>query len=166
MQYIELPDAEYLNSVFKYDRVSGKLYWKKRVANCVTIGSEAGWKSRKYLQVTLNGTHYYVHRIIWKMVCGTIPNNKQIEHNDRNRLNNAWHNLKLVDQSTNMRNQSLPINNSSGTIGVSKHVSGLWVGSITKNKKRETTYHQNFEDAVAWRKSKEIEYKFHVNHGT
>ena len=166
MQYIELPDADYLNSVFKYDRLSGKLYWRKRVANCVQVGSEAGWKASKYLQVTLNGTHYYVHRIIWKMVKGSISNSLQVEHDDRNRLNNAWYNLKLMDQTVNMRNQSLPKNNSSGIIGISKHVSGLWVGSITKDKKRETSYHQNFDDAVIWRKSKEVEYGFHVNHGT
>jgi len=166
MQYLEVPNADNLHSVFKYNEESGKLYWKKRVANCVHVGTEAGWKSKKYLQVTLKGVHYYIHRIIWKMQTGSIPNDKQIEHDDRNCLNNAWYNLKLVDQFTNMKNQGIPCNNSSGTIGVSFHKhSGSWMGSITHNKCRELTYHKYFDDAADWRKSKELEYGFHVNHG-
>lgn len=166
MMYNELPELEYLLSIFEYNKVTGKLLWKKKVANRVKVGSEAGWKASKYLQVTINNTHYYVHRIIWKMVKGSISNEMQIEHDNGIHTDNRWFNLRLADQSTNMKNQTIPTNNSSGIIGVSFHKSsGLWLAKIGNKGSSETTYHNTREQAVIWRKQKEHEYGFHVNHG-
>ena len=166
MLYNELPDLAYLLKVFEYDPLTGKLFWKERIANCIHVGDEAGWKAQKYLQVTIGGIHYYVHRIIWKMVTGSIPDDKQVEHDNGIHIDNRWFNLKLVDQSTNLKNQTIPINNSSGIIGVSLHkFSKLWVGKIGNHGVSETTYHKTKEEAVLWRRQKEHEYGFHVNHG-
>ena len=71
-----------------------------------------------------------------------------------------------MDQSTNLKKQTIPINNSSGIIGVSLHkFSKLWVGKIGNHGVSETTYHKTKEEAVLWRRQKEHEYGFHVNHG-
>jgi len=166
MKYIELPDRYYLRSIFKYNPCSGKLIWKKKIAQRTIVGTEAGWKATKYLQVTVKGKHYYVHRIIWQMVYGNLSTDLQVDHRDRNPLNNRLLNLRKVTQSVNMKNQSLPKNNSSGVIGVNFHkLSGMWLSQITHNKSREWAYHKDKKKAVSWRKQKELEYGFHARHG-
>ena len=168
MIYKELPSADYLRSIFNYNKKTGKLIWKKKTANCVKIGTEAGFVSGRAgrLQVTIKGKYYYVPRIIWKMMKGSIPNDKQIDHDDRNPLNNAWNNLFLKTQSDNLKNQGIPKNNKSGVIGVHFHkFSGLWMGQIPNNKKKETKYFKTMDEAVNWRKEKEIMYGYHKNHG-
>jgi len=168
MIYKDLPRADYLRSIFNYNKKTGKLIWKKKTANCVKIGTEAGFVSGRTgrLQVSIKGEVFYVPRIIWKMVKGRIPNYKQIDHDDRNPLNNAWDNLSLKTQSENMKNSSLQRNNTSGIVGVNFHkFSGLWKGSISNNKKIETVYFKTMDEAIDWRRSKEREYGFHKNHG-
>ena len=168
MIYKDLPSADYLRSIFNYNKKTGKLTWKKKTANCVKIGTEAGFVSgpKGRLQVSIKGKAFYAPRIIWKMVKGKIPNNKQIDHNDRNPLNNAWDNLSLKTQSENMKNQSIHKNNTSGIVGVSFHkLSGLWMGNISNKKKRETVYFKTMDEAANWRKEKEVQYSFHKNHG-
>ena len=168
MIYNDLPSFDYLHSIFNYNKKTGKLIWKKKTANCVHIGTEVGFKSGPVgrLQVTIKGKYYYVSRIIWKMMKGSIPNDKQIDHDDRNTLNNAWDNLSLKTQSENMKNSSLQRNNISGIVGVHFHkLSGLWMGQISNKKKRETVYFKTMDEAVEWRKEKEVMYGFHKNHG-
>lgn len=169
MIYKDLPSFEYLHSIFRYNENTGKLTWKKRVANCVRIGQEVGFRSgsKGRLQVTIKGQYYYVSRIIWKMMTGSVPNDKQIDHDDRDVHNHKWENLFLKSQSENMKNQSIPKNNSSGIVGVGFHKqSGLWFGKISNNKKRETKYFKTMNEAINWRKEKEKLYGFHKNHGT
>ena len=166
MNYSELPSSEFLHSIFRYEASTGKLFWKCGVARRIKAGDEAGWKSLKYLQVTIQGIHYYVHRIIWKMVVGAIPVTMQVDHIDGDTTNNRWDNLRLVYQFLNMKNQSIPINNVSGVIGVSFHsASGLWQAKIGHNGKKESSYHKCKDAAILWRKQKEMEYGFHACHG-
>lgn len=166
MKCVDLPDVNRLREVFDYNADTGELIWKMRVANCTQIGSVAGWKAAKYLQVTLDGKHYYTHRIIWKMVYGQIGNTSQIDHINGVHTDNRLCNLRLVDQSTNMKNQTMPKNNSSGIIGVRFHdFSGLWVGYIKSNGVIQQKYCRKMEDAILWRKQKEKELGFHNNHG-
>ena len=46
---------------------------------------------------------------------------KNYDHKDRNTLNNRKDNLRRATKSQNAQNQSLPINNTSGVIGVCWH---------------------------------------------
>ncbi|EOU3097717.1 HNH endonuclease signature motif containing protein, partial [Yersinia enterocolitica] len=51
------------------------------------IGTPVGFSNGKgYLQVTLNRKPYRVHRIIWEMHNGPIPEGMQIDHIDHNRV--------------------------------------------------------------------------------
>ena len=168
MIYNDLPSFDYLHSIFNYNKKTGKLIWKKKTANCVQIGAEAGFRAghKGRMQVTIKGKAFYVHRIIWKMVTGSIPNDKQIDHEDRNVINNKWSNLLLKTQSENMKNQGMYKNNTSGIVGVNFHkFSGLWMGHIAQNKKKEAKYFKTKMEAINWRKEKEIQYSFHKNHG-
>lgn len=74
------------------------------------------------------------HRLVWFMHFGYLPN--QIDHIDRNRLNNSISNLREADCAQNRRNASKASGKSSKYIGVSKRMkSGKWQAAIRINKK-------------------------------
>ena len=47
---------------------------------------------------------YAVHRIIWIIHKGEIPEGMEVDHKDRNRANNYLGNLRLLTHSQNIRN--------------------------------------------------------------
>jgi len=165
MKYVELLDTELLREMFFYNPEEGKLYWKKSPHNTKLEGKEAGYKTKKARQVEIQGKAYYVHRVIWAIVTGSIEADMQIDHIDGDYNKNKLSNLRCVNQSENMRNQSLHKNNTSGTIGVSKHKSGLWVSKIKVNNEQQCYYFHTKEEAITNRKDNEVKYNFHANHG-
>lgn len=75
--------------------------------------------------------HVYLHNIICPCVDGFEP-----DHVDRNKLNNLTSNLVIKTHQKNTQNKSLPINNTSGFIGVSWDKDKcLWRASIGFNGK-------------------------------
>lgn len=72
-------------------------------------GDVAGFKktdkdgTKTYYRVKLKGKNYQVHRIVWELVYGTIPDGFVINHKDCNGLNNKIENLEICTQEINMR---------------------------------------------------------------
>lgn len=101
----------------KYDWKSGMNYQiTKAFAN-----DPAGWLKEdrcKYWIVKINGRDALVHRIIWEIHNGKIPNGYQIDHIDGNSTNNKISNLRCVVNKTNTRNQKFRITNTSSVCGV------------------------------------------------
>lgn len=132
-----LPSLDRLNELFTYDPASGELRWKSvpsqfkraKVGDLVgTVGA------RGYLVVGIDRVYYLVHRIIWKMVTGQEPFD-QIDHEDRNRLNNRWDNLREATNGQNRWNTSLAKNNTSGVKGVCWDAKRqVWNASINKTR--------------------------------
>lgn len=56
-----------------------------------------------YLQIWLNGKHYYSHRLAWLYITGYWPKH-QIDHRDCVRANNVWSNLRESSQTQNLAN--------------------------------------------------------------
>ncbi|WP_201289399.1 HNH endonuclease signature motif containing protein [Escherichia coli] len=96
------------------------LRWKVKTSNRVNVGDEAGniIKSKGYKRVSLKGRTYKVHRIIWEMHNGPIPEGMYIDHIDHNKINNAIWNLRLVTTKGNSHNLPLYCNNKTGYRGV------------------------------------------------
>ena len=108
--------------MFDYCPESGVLRWKERAAQRIKIGDVAGTiKGNEYIRVSIRNRLFMVHRVIWLWVTGGWPKN-QIDHIDRDRVNNKWANLRDVTQSENQINTGLRVTNLSGTKGVSKEV--------------------------------------------
>lgn len=63
-----------------------------------------------------------LHRFIWELKNGKIPKGYEVDHIDRNGLNNQISNLRLVTHAENMCNKSKLKDNISGFIGISKDV--------------------------------------------
>lgn len=112
---------------FEYDETSRScLRWKvtlysdgdKGVLLC-SIGDEAGsLEPNGYWRTSLNGIRYGVHRIVWELHYGKIPDNLFVDHIDGNRSNNDLSNLRLATHRQNNTNMKIGKNNTTGVRGV------------------------------------------------
>jgi hypothetical protein len=138
------PSAEYLHKRFRYDDLTGVLFWRE--------WNTPGWQhrfenepvgrttSKGYLQATLDGKCYVVHHIIWCMITGSWPNIK-VDHKNRNRTDNRFNNFRLANNGQNRANSKSSAK--SGFKGVYKN-RNCWQAAIVFNKKR--IYLGNFKD--------------------
>lgn len=103
-----------------FDYKDGDIFWK-------SSGLRAGTdKGNGYRMVCLNRRKLLVHRVIWEMHNGTIPDGMEVDHMDGNRSNNRIENLRIVSRSINNRNRAMQSNNTSGYTGV------VWIRSRQK----------------------------------
>lgn len=144
-----IPSPDTLREILRYEPETGKLYWKPRAREM--FSSDRIWKSwngefaGKEAFTTVNGGYYkgkifggshQAHRVIWAMCTGAWPQD-QIDHRNRNRLDNRIQNLRAADHRQNQRNQPSYRNNTSGIKGVSWHkLTGKWMAGIRVNGKR------------------------------
>ena len=110
----------------------------------------------------LNGKKhsFLAHRAAYAMHHGYWPD--QVDHIDRNGLNNKIENLIDVTHSTNQRNQKIPKNNTSGKKGVSfSKGRNKWIATIGNNGKQITIGRfSNKQDAINARVAKEKELNY------
>jgi len=138
--------------VFKL-RDNGVLTWKTSTSNRGLVCSPVGdLNSNGYLRVGIDGKRYLVHRVIWLMAYGHFPEN-EIDHIDRNKLNNSLDNLREVSPQCNRRNTGNLSNCTSGVKGVSwVKDREEWVAYITIYSKRKVLgNHKDFLEAVCTR---------------
>lgn len=107
--------VENLNNVFSYE--NGKLFWKIKSGKGY-IGKEAGSDDGKgkYLRVMLNGIRTAVHRVVFAMHHGYMPD--FVDHIDGDTKNNRIENLRASSKSQNGMNQGLSKANKTGCKGV------------------------------------------------
>lgn len=107
-------NKEYLCSLFEYK--DGCLYWKAPRTG-VTVGKQAGYDcGNGYIGVQVDGKNHKLHRIIFAMHNGYIPD--FIDHIDGNKNNNSIDNLRECTHQENIYNQSLRKDNKSGAKNV------------------------------------------------
>jgi len=169
---------DYLSQCFEYDPETGSLKWKRRPRSHFNTdmhfhtwngrypGREVGWVAKVgYKQTNLKGKKFYLHRIVWFMVYGYVP--EQIDHINHDTLDNRAENLRPSDNTSNGHNQSMKRNNKSGVTGVFWcRRDACWWAYINKHGRRHFlgTF-GDFELAVAARKKAEADMGFHKNHG-
>lgn len=97
------------DSCLKWIAVSGK-------SSNVRIGESVGSldKSDGYWKLHGLGFTYKVHRIIWFLHNGKIPEGKFIDHINGNRSDNRIENLRVVSTELNSRNRKMNKNNKTG----------------------------------------------------
>jgi hypothetical protein len=97
---------ELVNFLFEYK--DGNLFWKnlpndKRHFK-VNLSEKAGGLSGTYEKIRINEFQIETHRLIWLYHFGDIEKGLEIDHIDRNPLNNCIENLRVVTKSQNQMN--------------------------------------------------------------
>jgi hypothetical protein len=109
-----------------------------------------------YRLVKIAGKNYLASHIIWALTTGRFPR-QEIDHRNRNAINDKHDNLREATHSQNMQNRRRHANNTSGYRGVAryngKHRPKLpprWIAYININGKRKSLgYFKTPEDAAA-----------------
>lgn len=143
---------EEVKRLFDY-REDGNLIRKVSIGNQIRIGGVAGYIGGiGYRVIGINYIQYYSHRLVFLYHHGYIPEN-EIDHIDRDILNNRIENLREVSRQCNVRNSGNRSTNTSGVKGVCwDKQCNKWVAQIVidgKNKKIGT--HIEFNEAVLHR---------------
>ena len=135
-----------------YNEGTGILKWKIPAGfNTQIVGKTAGSVTEQgYSRLCINGVQIFAHRIIWLYKHGYLPEN-QIDHIDRNRLNNRLDNLREVTQVCNSRNSGNPKTNTSGVKGVYKKDNGWQVSVKVFQKIHYIGFSLEFSEAVCLR---------------
>ena len=102
-------DEILLNEVkdrYIYDAKSGMLNWKSKRKGININSPVGGLNNTGYLFVKINYKQYLIHRIIWLLEKGSMPENN-IDHINGNRLDNRISNLREADHRKNNGNQDI-----------------------------------------------------------
>lgn len=140
------------NERFEYDVSSSSgLRWRVSTSNRVKVGDVAGGLNNGYYRVMADRRKVLVHRIVFEMMVGAIPDGVQIDHIDRNRANNRVENLRLVTNRQNGRNTRA----NTAHPGVCRHGAG-WLVRVSFADDRARKYFSDHalavEQARVWHK--------------
>jgi hypothetical protein len=180
-----LPSQSVLHQLLRYERETGKLYWKERPVEWFTpsatrsaVHMAANWNaiyagksaldsphSQGYLEGKLLGSRVLAHRVIFKMLHGTEP--PEIDHDNGDKSDNRPLNLNGSAHATNMKNQKMRTDNTSGIVGVVwKKLENKWAASIGDGGRSiHLGVFSDFKDAVSARRAAEVARGYHPNHG-
>ena len=100
---------------------------------------------------------YSVHRLMGVVFLPNFNNLPQIDHKDRNKLNNSLFNLKWETLSNQTYNQKICSTNKSGVKGVFYNKkNGKWRGCMRINKKLIYREFDTKEKAILYRRELEV----------
>lgn len=91
------------------------------------------------------GKEYLAHRVLWELVNGQIPSNKEVDHVNGNKSDNRLSNLRLATPFQNRCNAGKRAHNTTGIKGVfwdrarEKWVAYIGVNGIQINLGRHAT---------------------------
>ena len=156
-------NGKFLLSKLFYEPTTGNIRWINN-GNIATTKTKNG-----YLEVSAmeNGIRYrmFAHRFAIMFMGKKLP--EQVDHQDHDRTNNKWTNLKSSCKKHNAKNMSKTKANTSGVTGVVwDKRRNMWKAQIRFNEKvKFLGRFTDFSDAVNARKNAEVLYGYHENHG-
>ena len=117
------------NETFSYVEDTGFILYRRfyngnpagsRADSVKSLGSRNG-KPRGYVAViNFKSIRVYSHRAAFFLKLGVIPDEDlDVDHEDRDKLNNKWSNIRLATKSENMSNATIRCDNTSGMKGIS-----------------------------------------------
>ena len=131
---------KYLKTILSYSPETGVFVWlvkRNSKGGKVAPGVVADSVSvHGYARIGIDGKRYPSHRLAWFYMYGKWPA-KQIDHINRNKLDNRIANLREATDSENRQNMSLSVKNKSGVTGVTwDKQRKKWFAKITYNYKQ------------------------------
>lgn len=163
-----------LDKQLRYDPTTGCFTWL--VSKSGVLKDTAGYivnnktsKLPEYRAITINRVAYKLHHLAVLTMTGTLPkSDEEVDHINHNGLDNRWVNLRVVSRQENAKNRKLYTTNKTGLSGVSWSSSKQRFISRINSKPGVRINLGNFDnmfDAACARKSAEIKYGYHENHG-
>ena len=107
---------EELKNILHYDSESGIFTWLKTINSRAVKGTNPSSIRSGYLSLQYNKQKYYQHRLAFLYMTGRIP--KEVDHINRDKLDNRWNNLRASNRSSNLGNINKYSNNKVGYKGV------------------------------------------------
>lgn len=151
-------NVEYIKSRCYYWPISGDVIYKPQDFGLNPTPRQKQWNTRfankkaghlndnGYLRVSFGPSiqEFYVHQIAFAVMADYIP--LEIDHNDKNKLNNAWENLRDAAHFENASNVFKRANNIAGIKGVSWSKSNnCWRMDIQSRGIKYFSYHETQE---------------------
>ena len=144
-----LPDRDLVRQLLDYDPATGVLTWRprKRDAFATTgawrmwatkfAGRQAGHVTRKkYRRIKIGTAMYLAHRLAWLHAKGE-PVPHELDHIDRDKMNNRIANLRAATQSQNRANIPAHKSNKLGVKGVFLDEHGRYLAVLVVNGQRK-----------------------------
>ena len=96
----------YLKTRLSYSPETGDFFWiAPPITGPAKNGGKAGYaKSGGYVRIMIDQLSYYAHHLAWAFTTGAWPEN-ELDHIDRDRLNNRFDNLRDVTRKQNGKNR-------------------------------------------------------------
>lgn len=107
------PNQELLKHVFDYNIITGNLHWKSDIEFPAGI-----IKTRGYRSISIDGSAYLLHRLVWIYHNGDMEDGIIIDHINGDISDNRIENLQAITQKQNLQKQKKNKNNLSGFKGV------------------------------------------------
>ena len=141
-----------LKKLLHYDSETGFFTWKISIGkikkdslvNCKDLNG--------YVKIGINKKGYLAHRLAWLYVYGYFPEH-DIDHVDRNPMNNRIKNLREISHTCNIRNTGNYSHNTSGVKGVGwvKRTKKYRAEIMVKGKSYHLGYYKSFDNAICAR---------------
>lgn len=112
--------ADRLRELLIYEPLTGLWCWLVRPSNrchkgwfpgTINIAGGHGHSQNPYRRFKIDGKNYYAHDLAYLYMTGEWPKD-QVDHEDRDSLNNIWVNLRPATNGENQLNKrsTLPVN--------------------------------------------------------
>tara|TARA_R100000654_G_C2619033_1_gene118081 strand:+ start:33 stop:587 length:555 start_codon:yes stop_codon:yes gene_type:complete len=137
---LALPNYEIIKKKFIYNK-KGFLNWNVDIINNrIKKGDKVKGKLHKsgnlyYKYIGINGKQYAEHRIIWFLINNENLGDFDIDHINKNTLDNRIHNLRRVSTKENNNNKKIYKNSKTGYPGIYKDIDGRYSAIVFVNNK-------------------------------
>ena len=157
---------ERLKELLDYNPDTGLFTWLVSTNNRVKVGDIAVANSHGYVLIRIDKRLHKAHRLAFLYMEGAMPED-QVDHIDHSRDNNSWSNLRHTTQAGNNRNATKRKTNTSGFTGVSWNKdSSKWISQVrVDGRQKNLGRYIEIWDAICARKSANLKYGYHENHG-
>ena len=179
MNKTDLPPIETLRKLLSYEPETGKMFWRERTPDIYSGTSLEFWNSRwagseafistdgrGYKTGSIYNKPHKAHRVVWALYYGEWPYD-DVDHINHDKHDNRIENLRVVTHRENTKNRTIPKSNTSGFVGVVWCKGrGKWRAQImVDGRSISLGRFVNKCDAIRARKTANIKYGFHENHG-